>query len=212
MSLFQNADTELESIIEALLARVVDTDLGVLEALYNQADEGSGFADVVLSRNAYASRYVELVSGVLFPVVSTEAVKPPKRAILKVHLSFVINNLASTSPNWDVDSTNNVFHRLVFPYLLYSKPRGKSADAVWDLLKKGEIMHPWIAGWETNMGLVDDDKDDTERMQALNVELARMIAGTFRTWFFFACPNLSRCSEHQLVTKCRSYRTHSQAS
>ncbi|KAE9407069.1 hypothetical protein BT96DRAFT_987019 [Gymnopus androsaceus JB14] len=184
LNLFQNADAESDSIAEALLARVVDTDIGVLEALYHEADERKCFADAILSKNDGTSQYLELVSGVLFPAApsagtsTSEAVKPPKRAILKIHLSFVINKLATTN---HVNLTNDVFHRFVFPYLLYSKPRGKTADAVWDLLKEAGCTHPWIAGWEVVMASVGEGKDEVERMQALNAELTRKIAANIKS-------------------------------
>ncbi|KAF9078300.1 armadillo-type protein [Rhodocollybia butyracea] len=178
LTLLRNG-TELESMSDALLARTVDSDITVLEALYDHTDQGSGFESVILSTKHNASYYLELLSGVLFPAPSvdtSEVIKPPKRAVVKAHLAFVVKYLTTAQPTWNSDWNNDVFHRIVFPYLIYSKPRGKTTDAVWEILKETGNIHPWIVGCVEHTGAVSEVDDEVERMQALNTTLGERIA------------------------------------
>ncbi|KIK65016.1 hypothetical protein GYMLUDRAFT_39424 [Collybiopsis luxurians FD-317 M1] len=178
--LLQVADiAEWESITEALLARVIDTDLEILEALYDTTESHKNLVDVVLASKDTAHNYLELLSGTLFPAAPStgaEAVKPPKRAIIKEHLTFVIHKLATANPDWDVNWKNDVFHRLIFPYLLYSKPRGKTTDAVWDLLREAGSTHAWIGGCLEALAAVGEANEDGDTMPALNAAVAKQIA------------------------------------
>ncbi|KAJ3784963.1 armadillo-type protein [Lentinula aff. detonsa] len=188
LSLLQNVDDDADSksISEALLARVIDSDVRVLEALYDHVNGEKSLSDVVLSTKDHASRYVELVGGVLFPAAvspginASEAVKPPKRAILRAHLAFIIHKLASATPHWDTNWANDIFHRLIFPYILYSKPRGKTADAAWDILKEAKKTHAWIAECVEAMSSVGE-VDELERLRGSNTALTGKIASNIES-------------------------------
>ncbi|KAJ4466217.1 armadillo-type protein [Lentinula lateritia] len=186
-----DADVDLKSISEALSARVVDSDIGVIEALYDHSNGGNSnggrsFFDVVISTKDNATQYLALVCGVLFPApphpgsLASDATKPPKRSVVRAHLTFIVNKLASANPNWDSNWSNDVFHRLIFPYLLYSKPRGKTADAVWDILGKAKNSHAWIAGCAEAISSVGEGEED-ERLQTLNTILGGRIASNIRS-------------------------------
>ncbi|KAJ3806976.1 armadillo-type protein [Lentinula aff. lateritia] len=181
-----DADVDLKSISEALLARVVDSDIEVIEALYDHSNGGRSFFDVVISTKDNATQYLELVCSVLFPAPphpgspASDATKPPKRPVVRAHLAFIVNNLASANPDWDINWSNDVFHRLIFPYLLYSKPRGKTADAVWDILGEAKNSHAWIAGCAEAISSVGEG-EEAERLQTLNAILGGRIASNIRS-------------------------------
>ncbi|KAJ3863958.1 armadillo-type protein [Lentinula novae-zelandiae] len=181
-----DADVDLKSISEALSARVVDNDVGVIEALYDHNNGGRSFFDVVISTKDNATQYLELVCGVLFPAPphpgspASDATKPPKRPVVRAHLTFIVNKLASANPDWDSNWSNDVFHRLIFPYLLYSKPRGKTADAVWDILGEAKNSHAWIAGCAGAISSVGEG-EEAERLQTLNAILTGRIASNIQS-------------------------------
>ncbi|KAJ3965955.1 hypothetical protein EV361DRAFT_608730 [Lentinula raphanica] len=182
LDLLQNADNaDLESISEALLSRVIDTDVPVLETLYDSFSRERTLCSIVLSTKDNATRYVALVQGVLFPappspgVPPSEAIKPPERAVVRAHLAFIIQKLASATPDWDTDWANTIFLRFIFPYILYSKPRGKTADVVWDLLEEAGKSHPWITQCTKAMSSVGEE-EEAERFQRLNAALTGQIA------------------------------------
>ncbi|KAJ3761867.1 hypothetical protein EV360DRAFT_36877 [Lentinula raphanica] len=182
LDLLQNADNaDLESISEALLSRVIDTDVPVLETLYDSVSRERTLCSIVLSTKDNATRYVALVQGVLFPAPPSpgappsEAIKPPKRAVVRAHLAFIIQKLAFATPDWDTDWANTIFLRFIFPYILYSKPRGKTADVVWDLLEEAGKSHPWITQCTKAMSSVGEE-EEAERLQRLNAALTGQIA------------------------------------
>ncbi|KAF5392137.1 hypothetical protein D9757_003220 [Collybiopsis confluens] len=175
---------DLESISEALLARVLDTDVGVLEVLYAGEKTTKNLADVVLESKKTLERCLELLCGVLFVEEGDEKVKPPKRGLVNAHLGFVIKNLsasATTNSEWDShgDWRNTLFHRVVFPHLLYSKSRGKMVSGVWDILRDSGHVHPWLVGCVENMADVglDDDKGIEEGEEDRMCVLNRMLVG-----------------------------------
>ncbi|KAJ4481176.1 hypothetical protein J3R30DRAFT_3464943 [Lentinula aciculospora] len=178
-----DVDADLDSISEALLARVVDSDIGVLEALYDHTNGQKDLSNILLSTKGHASQYLDSVSAVLFPPPGTpasETVKPPKRAVVKVHLTFIVNRLLYASPLWNAAWTDKVFHRLIFPYLLHSKPKGKTTEAIWNLVKESGKTHPWISGCAEAMSSVAEG-EEVERLQALNIILTAKIAGNIES-------------------------------
>ncbi|KAJ3917389.1 hypothetical protein F5877DRAFT_44742 [Lentinula edodes] len=188
LGLFQTADAgvDLKSIYEALSARVIDSDVGVIEALYDHSNGGRSFFDIVISTKDNATQYLELVSGVLFPAPphpgspASDATKPPKRPVVRAHLTFIVNKLASANPDWDSNWSNDVFHGLIFPYLLYSKSRGKTADAVWNILGEAKNSHAWIAGCAEAISSVAEG-GEAERLQTLNAILTGRIASNIQS-------------------------------
>ncbi|KAJ3898549.1 armadillo-type protein [Lentinula edodes] len=188
LGLFQTADAgvDLKSIYEALSARVIDSDVGVIEALYDHSNGGRSFFDIVISTKDNATQYLELVSGVLFPAPphpgspASDATKPPKRPVVRAHLTFIVNKLASANPDWDSNWSNDIFHGLIFPYLLYSKSRGKTADAVWNILGEAKNSHAWIAGCAEAISSVAEG-GEAERLQTLNAILTGRIASNIQS-------------------------------
>ncbi|EJD05052.1 uncharacterized protein FOMMEDRAFT_105292 [Fomitiporia mediterranea MF3/22] len=110
-----NAD-ERSTLQEALMGRMYDTSTVVLDALYadskvflpllaNSADVLSKLATFLTEQNV-------------------------SRAVLRSHLTFFCNAFVATHP----EHTVQVALTLVFPNALFSKPRGKTAAAVWEVV------------------------------------------------------------------------------
>ena len=81
------------------------------------------------------------------------------------------------------DLVKDAFHRLVFPFLLYSKPRQHTADLVWDVLdrylsrsKKPSIVKELLKGCDEARNAVEDE-DSIEKMAKVNLALATRLAG-----------------------------------
>jgi U3 small nucleolar RNA-associated protein 10 len=154
-----------------LLARVQDTSQSVVEALYNEPN-------VILPiLTKHASTYISNLSTVL----SAPGAKP-KRALLRTHLTFLGMHLFPTgSPYLD-----DIFHQIVYPFLLFSKPRQHTAEVAWDMISsylkgidvKKAAAYEWLTGCAS---IVNSEKqkegvDPVERMSSLNMAIAAQIA------------------------------------
>jgi U3 small nucleolar RNA-associated protein 10 len=158
-----------------LLARVQDTCQSVIEVLYS---EPSTTLPILVK---HAPTYITNLSFVL----SATGAKP-KRALLRVHLNFLGTHFFQTgSPHLD-----DIFHRILFPLLLFSKPRQHTAEVVWDIISsslqrvdiKKAAAYEWLAGCAS---IIDSEKqkdgvDTVERMASLNLAIAAQFASR---WF-----------------------------
>ncbi|KAF9268872.1 hypothetical protein L218DRAFT_536645 [Marasmius fiardii PR-910] len=160
-----------DSIHAALLARVQDTSQSVLEALYTSNPP-------VFLRIATKNRKVFLDS---LDVALSSSTAKPKRAILKLHLGFLLEHFL---PQMDDDSgeVKGAFQRFVFPFLLYSKPRQHTADLVWDTLvcyldraKGASPLKELLKGCD-EVRKARIEEDPIERMAKTNQYLAATIA------------------------------------
>ena len=103
----------------------------------------------------------------------------PKRNILKIHVLFLAKHFCTQASN---DIVGEVFHKIIFPLLLFSKPRQHTAEMVWDIIKENmpdsasnsyELLH----GCAT---LVAEEKakneDGIQMMGKINLIIAARIA------------------------------------
>ncbi|KAF9034474.1 hypothetical protein BDZ89DRAFT_1158021 [Hymenopellis radicata] len=113
------SSTEEESVRSALIARTQDTDADVLEVLYAAP---TVVVPVLLADSAkYISELATLLSN-----------SKPKRPVLKAHLTFLMTHFCPKAQTVMKD----VFAKILFPLMLYSKPRQHSVELVWDLIEK----------------------------------------------------------------------------
>ncbi|KAF8901036.1 armadillo-type protein [Gymnopilus junonius] len=112
---------DLNTVRSLLIARLQDTHTQVLEALY----ENASVVTPVLASDP---------KGFLASLSSAmDAQSKPKRNILRLHLSYVACHFW---PAVDSTTRDDVFQQLFFPFLLFSKPRQKTAGLLWDALKE----------------------------------------------------------------------------
>lgn len=165
------------SIQSALLARIYDTHAGVLHVLYSSP--GLYLSTVISSTTPQK---------LLETVVSQVVPDPPSRAILQAHVIFLVGHFTKTYP----ELSSAIQECALFPYLLASKAKFKTARGVWEAMKDvGDAPVGWLRGcvdiWEQS-GLLRDKKvakdDDTEDVDAdlemicqVNLDVAAKIAG-----------------------------------
>ncbi|KAL5520451.1 hypothetical protein ACEPAG_9675 [Sanghuangporus baumii] len=112
---------EKSALKEALLDRIYDTDAAVLDALYSESN--------VL---------VPLVAGsteVLHRLATFISEQTVSRSVLRAHLVFFCNAFVAAHPEYGI----RVATTLVFPNALFTKPRNKTATAVWDVVGKSRL-------------------------------------------------------------------------
>lgn len=115
---------------------------------------------------------------------------PPARAVLQAHAAFLVGHFSKTYP----ELSPAVQERMLFPYVLASKPKFKTARGVWEALREvGDTANGWLKGcvsiWE-NTGLLrskkvakDDENEDVdadvEKICQVNLDVAAKIAGEY---------------------------------
>jgi len=158
------------SVHSALLARVQDIHQGVIDALYSQP------AVILPVLNENSEAYIEDLSAIL----SAPGTKP-KRTLVCSHLTFLMSHFTPANPA----RSGYVFQHIVFPFLLYSKPRQHTADVVWDIISSSPHspgnnldIHEWISGCASIVKAEKEkaSSDGTETMVRLNLALACQIA------------------------------------
>jgi U3 small nucleolar RNA-associated protein 10 len=154
-----------------LLARVQDTNQSVIEALYNEPK-------VILPMlTKHASTYLTNLSTSLF-MPGTK----PKRALLRAHLNFLGMHLFPA----DFPCLDDVFHQIMYPFLLFSKPRQHTAELAWETISsylqevdvKKAAAYEWVGGCASiiNSEQQNEGVDAVERMSSLNMAIADRIA------------------------------------
>jgi U3 small nucleolar RNA-associated protein 10 len=134
----------------------------------------------------------------------TEAIiaKPAQssRAILRTHLSFLVEHLLSAASQ---DVVEDAFFNAIFPFLLFSKPKFRTAQAVWEIVEAAQETTPeaGFARCSSIEGCIDilkeeerqflekakarKDKslpsafEDTEVMRRVNLAVASRMAGEY---------------------------------
>ncbi|PFH46286.1 hypothetical protein AMATHDRAFT_155738 [Amanita thiersii Skay4041] len=155
---------DIESIKSALISRIQDTDTQVLEALYEKPS-------VILPVFLKNTNYVET----LVQCLCSETSKPT-RHVLRMHFNFLINTFC---PQADQATVTDVFYRVLFPFLLFSKPRQRTADMVWDILKEDstDLSYMPLNGCAA---VVEEEKsnggDIIDMMSNLNMKITEKIA------------------------------------
>ncbi|KAG5718058.1 U3 small nucleolar RNA-associated protein 10, partial [Termitomyces sp. T112] len=156
---------DTKSIHSALLARVQDINQNVIDALYTQPS-------VVLPvLSGGAEIYINYLSTIL-----TAPGSKPKRSSLRTHLTF----LATYFSPANTSRVDDIFQRIFFPFLLFSKPRQHSAEVVWDTLSAQKSLgdHEWLAGCTSIVAeeRAKDTADTVEKMSTINTAFSSRIA------------------------------------
>ena len=164
-----------------------DTDVSVVEALYSNSTQ---LLPVV---RADAETYINTVARILNSSSSS-----PSRAVVRLHLSFIATHFYPSTaeiPGYSEVKTLAV-ERVLFPQLLFSKPRQKSAALVWEIIENTEkegvagkslSHHELLNGcleavrWEEGKAAEEHSSGSYEATQTManaNIALAAKIAGT----------------------------------
>ncbi|KAH9920883.1 armadillo-type protein [Epithele typhae] len=165
----QVADSEGNSVSSTLLLRVHDTSATVLQALYSTS------ADVVTKvflSSSEPNAYIDALKQALHSPSAKLS-----RDVVRAHLNFLLKHFLPNASSLeegggeDIESeetrerSQKVFMDIIFPFLLFSKPRAKTAVAAWEILYTPESEVN--AEFELFDGCVD----------ALNWEKAKTRAG-----------------------------------
>jgi len=107
----------------------------------------------------------------------------PKRNIIKLHLQYLTSHFW---PATETSTHDEIFHRILFPFLLFTKSRQKTAELVWDLvgdrLPTESSAFIWLDGC---VALVKAEMAETEQtdgvelMNQINFSVSSKIAGEF---------------------------------
>ncbi|KAK7055439.1 U3 small nucleolar RNA-associated protein 10 [Favolaschia claudopus] len=157
----QDDPVELRSIQAALIARIHDTSAIVLNTLY---------ADPALALPVFLADPKSYLDGLSTTLTSSSK---PKRNILRLHLTFL---LAHFCPAATPTSTEDVFHKILFPFLLFSKARQHSTDVVWELISQHPPDTIRVARWGNGQAKEDGEADATDRMTQLNTAITEKLA------------------------------------
>ncbi|KAI0790983.1 hypothetical protein C8Q75DRAFT_805854 [Abortiporus biennis] len=144
LALSDNDANEAASIRSALLTRVQDNNLTVVEALYSNPD---ALLQVVLPNAAeYVDTIVKLVDQ-----------SSPGKNLIKSHLNFIACQFYPELCKRETlnDLQHKIFFGIFFPYLLSSKPRHKTAAAVWDIVEESGEVENGVNSYELLKGCVD---------------------------------------------------------
>lgn len=140
-----------ESLRSAFLARVHDSSVAVLNALYS---EPSSLLPVLLSD---PPEFIKAVSGAV-----TAKPSHTSRAILRAHISFLALHFLPVVPQ---DLVEDAFSRAIFPFLLFSKPKFRTAQAIWEIVEAAQKNAPesGLARCESFEGCVEIIREEERR-------------------------------------------------
>lgn len=162
--------THKDTVRGIFCARLQDTTASVLEELYSNPS---------VITPIFASDSKAYLSNLSLAIDSQSKTK---RNILRLHFLYL------TQFFWSATETSvreEAFHQIIFPFLLFSKPRQKTAELVWDLIgehimKTSESLSiEWL---DDCIALVKSaattqDTDSVDVMNQLNQSVAEKIAG-----------------------------------
>jgi len=120
------------SLTEAIKSRVL-------------TDSHSSVVDAVYSMPTIMTKMFGTDTSLLSKISSslTKDGQQPSRALVRAHLAFCTSNLYEFAP----DQGTQIITSLVLPFCLMSKPRLKTATAVWTtVLSSPLIGHPLLRG------------------------------------------------------------------
>ncbi|OCH90866.1 hypothetical protein OBBRIDRAFT_729952 [Obba rivulosa] len=176
--------SELEAVKSALRARVQDSNPAVLAAVYGEPEQ---LLPVLLED---PGTYISSVITALH-----KSQPAPPRSVIRAHLSFLAEHFLCAISTSSPSVVDHAVDEAFFPYLLFSKPKQKTAAFVWEILEarsadytdtKGIGRHELLAGcvdavrWEQGRQSggrpEEDDYRNTEEMSRVNLALAAKIA------------------------------------
>ena len=137
----------------AFLARVHDPSVAVLNALYS---EPTALLPVLLSDTP---AFIKAVSGAV-----TAKPSHTSRAILRAHISFLALHFL---PVVSQDVVEDAFSQAIFPFLLFSKPKFRTAQAVWEIVEAAQKNAPesGLARCESLEGCVEIIREEERRFR-----------------------------------------------
>ncbi|KAG6334786.1 hypothetical protein ID866_4304 [Astraeus odoratus] len=164
------SSSDMASIQSALLGRVYDPHQGVLQALYASPD-------LFLSTTMPITSPQKLLDSIISQLQPTA----PTRAVLKAHIAFLAGPFSKAYPE-----LGDVVQRdVLFPFLLASKAKFKTARSVWEAIEKSAFQSGWLGGcleaW-SRTSLLDGDngredtEEDIEKICEVNMGVVDMIA------------------------------------
>lgn len=189
-----------ESIASTLVLRVQDSSAPVLQALYATSPEA--VVRVFLS-SSDPSAYLDALQQTLH----SKSAKPSRDAV-RTHLNFLLThflpaaNAAPSTEGEDEPEEESEENRermrritmdILFPFLLYSKPRMKTAQAVWEILgmdgaQSEGVTFELLGGcvdavkWEQAKNKGNDADKEVELLTKVNIAVAAKIAGAWWTF------------------------------
>ncbi|EPQ56067.1 hypothetical protein GLOTRDRAFT_129071 [Gloeophyllum trabeum ATCC 11539] len=167
------APSELQAIHLALLTRIHDSNISVLETLYSQPT----LLLPILTQ--HKDTYLSTLSAVLL------SNNTPSRPVIRLHIAFLCHHFCKANPS----ANREAFEKVLFAFLLFSKPRQRTATAVWEIIGAPEGQEG-IGGYELLGGCVDavqwemskqgaseSEGKSAQTMGSTNLALASKIAG-----------------------------------
>lgn len=189
-----------QAVKEALRLQVQDSDQAVLETFYSTPES---VLPVILED---AEGYISSLVMVLHTVES-----PPSKSVTRTHLVFLANHLF---PALSSALAERVFQEILFPLLLFSKSKQKTANLVWEILESRQSISGQQAGiesYELLGGCVDavrwqeasgktprkaDDPKSVDDFSRINIAFASKIAGNV-----FLASRFTRAISNYLLQK-----------
>ncbi|KAI0830231.1 hypothetical protein BC628DRAFT_1357002 [Trametes gibbosa] len=153
--------TELQSISSALLLRVHDSDATVLTTLYTSSPEASIRA--LLTSASSPAVYFDVLKQALHGT----SIKT-SRDVIRAHLSFLLTHFLPAvyrAPDGynSREYLRQVAIEIIMPFLLFTKPRMKTAQAVWEILGAAEDTGIQPATFELLGGCVEAIRWEQQR-------------------------------------------------
>ena len=149
------------SLQEALKERVWDDDQHVLEELYKSPE----LLLPVVSDTSFVKTFSEFL-----------AKRDMARPLLRLHFKFLCGEFCSGNPSLVTPTLLQV----LFPFLLFTKPRQKSAGSIWDIVNSSVLAkHELLNGTK---GILQGERDEEDQLISINTRLIDQIA---RQWLSF---------------------------
>jgi U3 small nucleolar RNA-associated protein 10 len=141
---------------------VADSNVTVIESLYSDP-----------------KAVLPVFSNLLFIEAASSALATPdvSRSVMRLHFAFTAGEVYRHSP----DLAPDIFERIFLPYLLFTKPRQKTAANVWQLLSDSMFAQYELLQGCTDVLVAHPIADGTtrsiEEMTMVNLSVASCIAG-----------------------------------
>lgn len=152
---------DLSGIQDALRSRVQDSNAEVLNVFYSSAD---------LISPLFASEEALNTSGLSLNNLGSGSAA---RSAMRSHITFFCGPFCERYPAL----SHTILRNLVFPHILFTKPRGRTAASVWaavsgTALKSNALLAGTFEIIESLKGSLDHDE-----MSKVNLEIADKLAG-----------------------------------
>jgi U3 small nucleolar RNA-associated protein 10 len=165
---------------DAVLARLEDTHPSVISEIYK-------YSNTLL--NAIPAQ------SLLTSIQRSVRTEDFSRASFRSHLSFLAGDFSVRHP----PLMNQIFCEIIAPFLLFTKPRQKTASALWEVLADSPLgNYELLKGCAPIMSDIQGKEDSSVRMGQIDVIISGRIAGNLNC--------LRRCfSLHTCLSYCRQH-------